>query len=85
MFIKLAMSGNKCEKHPLYINEPAHEIMALIALRKLNLQTRMRNNSLGATRLFFVRPFVYFQALCVRIAKFLAAQSRRSLRRSHMR
>ena len=28
-------------------NEPAHEIMALIALRKLSLQTRMRSNPLG--------------------------------------
>ena len=27
--------------------EPTHEIMALIALRKLNLQTRMRINPLG--------------------------------------
>ena len=29
------------------INEPTHEIMALIALRKLNLETRMRSNPLG--------------------------------------
>ena len=28
-------------------NEPTHEIMALIALRKLNLQTRMCSNPLG--------------------------------------
>ena len=27
--------------------EPTHEIMALIALRKLNLQIRMRSNPLG--------------------------------------
>ena len=31
----------------MIINEPTHEIMALIALRKLNLQTRMRSNPLG--------------------------------------
>ena len=42
-----------------------HEIMALIALRKLNLQTRMRSNPLGLHVWFFVRPFVYFHALCV--------------------
>ena len=37
--------------------------MALIALRKLNLQTRVR------------RPFVYFHTLCVRTAKALARLS----------
>ena len=40
--------------------EPTHEIMALIALRKLNLQTRMRSNPLGLDVWFLVRPFVYF-------------------------
>ena len=49
--------------------EPIHEIMALIALRKLNLQTRMRSNPLELHVWFFVRPFVYFHTLCVRTAK----------------
>ena len=44
--------------------EPTHEIMALIALRKLNLQTRMRSNPLGLDVWFLVRPFVYFHTLC---------------------
>ena len=33
--------------HFRLINESTHEIMALIALRKLNLQTRIRSNPLG--------------------------------------
>ena len=33
----------------LWSFEPTHEIMALIALRKLNLQTRMRSNPRGYT------------------------------------
>ena len=49
--------------------EPTHEIMALIALRKLNLQTRMRSNPLGLHIWFLVWPFVYFHTLCVRTAK----------------
>ena len=40
--------------------EPTHEIMALIALRKLNLQTHMCSNPLGLHVWFLVRPFVYF-------------------------
>ena len=51
--------------------EPTHEIMALIALRKLNLQMRMRSNPLGLHVWFLVRPFVYCHALCVRTAKAL--------------
>ena len=46
--------------------------MALIALRKLNLQTRMRSNPLGLHVWFLVRPFVYFHTVCVRTAKALA-------------
>ena len=53
------------------IYEPTHEIMALIVLRKLNLQTRMRSNPLGTHVCFLVRPFFYFHTLCVRIAKAL--------------
>ena len=52
----------------LYI-EPTHEIMALIALRKLNLQTCMRSNPLALHVWFLVRPFVYFRTSCVRTAK----------------
>ena len=51
---------------------PTHEIMALIALRKLNLQTRMRSNPLGLHIWYLVRPFVYFHTLCVWTAKALA-------------
>ena len=54
-------------------NEPTHEIMALIALRKRNRQTRMRSNPLALYVWFLVRPFVYFHTLCVRIAKALAS------------
>ena len=52
--------------------EPTHEIMELITLRKLNLQTRMRSNLLALHVWFLVRPFVYFHTLCVRTAKALA-------------
>ena len=31
----------------IYLNEPAHEIMALFVLRKLILQTRMRSHPVG--------------------------------------
>ena len=53
------------------INEPTHEIMALIALRKLNLYTRMRSHPMGLHVLFSVRSFGYFYTLCVRTAKAL--------------
>ena len=53
-------------------NEPTHEIMALITLRKLILQTTMHSNPLGLHVWYLVRPFVYFHTLCVRIAKALA-------------
>ena len=56
----------------IFIFEPTHEIMALIALRKLNLQTRMRSNPRGLHVWSLVRPFVYFHTLCVRTAKALA-------------
>ena len=51
--------------------ESTHEIMALIALHKLNLQTRMRSIPLGLYVWFFVRPFVYFHTLCVQTVKAL--------------
>ena len=51
--------------------ELTHEIMVLIALRKLNLQTCMCSNPLGLHIWFLVRPFVYFHTFCVRIAKAL--------------
>ena len=56
--------------------EPTHEIMALIALRKLNLQTRMRSNPLGLHVWFLVRPVVYFHTLCMRTAKAMAGLCR---------
>ena len=49
--------------------ESTHEIMALIALRKLNLQTRMRSHPVGLDVWFSVGPFVYFHTSCVRTAK----------------
>ena len=52
-------------------NETAHEIMAFIALRKLNLQTRMRSNLLALHVWYLVRSFVYFHTLCVWKAKAL--------------
>ena len=56
--------------------ELTHEVMALIALRKFNLQTRMRNNPLGQHIWFLVRPLVYFHTLCVRTVKVLATLCR---------
>ena len=47
-------------------------IMALLALCKLNLQTCMRSNRLGLDVWFLVRPFFYFQTLCVRTVTALA-------------
>ena len=63
------------------LNEPAHEIMARIALRKLNLQTRMRSHPVGLHVWFSVR-FFYFYSLWRAWAD---AQSRLSLRCSPMR
>ena len=42
--------------------QPAHEIMALIVLRKPILQTRMRSHPVGLYIWFLVGPFVYFHA-----------------------
>ena len=36
-----------CLKNKRLINEPSHEIMALLVLRKLILQTRMRSHPVG--------------------------------------
>ena len=55
-----------------WLYEPTHEIMALIALRKLNLQTCMSSNPLALHVWFLVGPFVYFHTLCVRTAKAMA-------------
>ena len=46
--------------------------MALIELRKLILQTRMRIHPVGLDDWFLVGPFVYFRTLCVRAAMALA-------------
>ena len=80
-FSNLALGTDEIHKLPhgrlpahhciIPINELTHEIMALIVLRKLNLQTRMRSNSLWLHIWFLVRPFVYFHTLCVRTAKAL--------------
>ena len=64
-----SLNARVLQTRQVQINEPTHEIMALIALRKLNLQTRMRSNPLGLHVWFLVRPFVYFHTLCVRTAK----------------
>ena len=85
-FLKTMLCDNKLSYYALRVftvNEPTHGILALIALRKLNLQTRMRSNPLGRHVWYLVRPFVYFHTLCVRTAK--AAQSRLSFRCSPMR
>ena len=52
----------------MLLNEPTHEIMALIALRKLSLQTHMCSNPLKLHVRFLVSPFVYFHTLYVRTA-----------------
>ena len=54
------------------INEPTHEVMVLVALRKLNLQTRMHSDPLRLHVWYLVRHFVYFNTLCVRTAKALS-------------
>ena len=62
-----------CHRNPgLYQYELTYEIMAPIALRKLNLQTCMRGNPLRLHVWFLVRPFVYFHTLCVWTAMALA-------------
>ena len=61
------------------IVEPTHEIMALIALRKLNLKTRMRSHPMGLHVWFSVRSFVFFYNVCVRTAKALARLRGRAL------
>ena len=53
-------------------NEPSQEIMALVVLRKLILQTRMRSHPMGLDVWFLVGPFVYFHTSCFRTAKALA-------------
>ena len=49
--------------------EPSYEIMVLFVLRKLILQTRMHNHSVGLDAWFLAGPFVYFHTKCVRTAK----------------
>ena len=50
-FVCVGLSAFVCHLTPtpdlFSINEPTHEIMALIALHNLNLKTRMRSNPLG--------------------------------------
>ena len=52
--------------------EPAHEIMALIVLRNLILQTCMRSHPVGLDVWFLDGPFVYFHTSCVQTAKALS-------------
>ena len=47
-----------------WVFEPAHEIMALIALRKLNLQTGMCSHPVGLHVWFSVRYYVYSYTSC---------------------
>ena len=56
-----------------WINEPAHEIMALVVLRKLILQSRIRSHPVGPDVWFLVGLFVYFHSSFVRTAKALAS------------
>ena len=49
--------------------EPSHEIMVLFVLRKLILQTSMRNHPVWLGVWLLVGPFVYFHTSCVRTAK----------------
>ena len=65
-------NNEKLSRRVPHSNEPTHEIMALITLLKLNLQTRMRSNPLALHVWFLVRPFVYFHTACVRRAKAMA-------------
>ena len=58
-----------CIFNPLSF-EPTQEIMVLIALCLLNLQTCMCRNPLHVW--FLVKPFVCFHTLCVRTVKSLA-------------
>ena len=51
--------------------EPCHEIMALFILRKLILQTRMRNHPVGLDVWFLVGPYIYFHTSCVQTTKAL--------------
>ena len=67
---KLLELNSSETKHRKWI-EPCHEIMVLFVLRKLILQTRMRNHP-RASCLILVGPFVYFHTSCVRKAKALA-------------
>ena len=55
------------------MTQPTHKIMALNALRKLSLQTRMRSNPLPLHVWLLVRLFVYFDTLCVRTAMALVS------------
>ena len=49
--------------------EPCREIMELIVLRKLILQTRMCSHLVGLNIWVLVGLFVYFHTSCVRTAK----------------
>ena len=51
--------------------EPSHEIMALLALHKLILQTRMCNHPVKLDVWFLVGVFVYFHTPCVRTPRAL--------------
>ena len=55
-------------------NESTHEILVLIALRKLNLQIHMRSHPVGL-HVWFMVSFVYFHKSCVRTAKALVRLS----------
>ena len=65
---RLAMEASDNLKY----NEPAHEIMALFALRKLILQMRMCSHPVGLDVWFLVGTFAFFQTSCVQTARALA-------------
>ena len=64
-------------------NELTHEIMALIALCKLNLQTRMPSHPMRLHVWFSVRSFVYFYTLYVPTVKALVRLRRCAVKYLH--
>ena len=60
-----------CNNHmPVLINEPTHEILAFLALRKLNLQTHIRSHPMG----LHVPRLIFGQTLCL-LPYFMCANS----------
>ena len=75
----MQMNEPELDKSNKMTYEPCHEIMALVVLRKLILQTRMRSHPEGLDVSFLVGLFVYFHTSSVQTAKVLARLSRYSI------